>query len=50
MMFEGNPAGKWLEGEERRNEIVFIGRNLDASELEEGLASCRAHVDLEPAA
>jgi G3E family GTPase len=42
MMFEGRPDRPWQEGEDRTNRIVFIGRKLEASELREGLRSCRA--------
>lgn len=36
MIFGGQPQGDWKEGEERRNRLVFIGRNLDRAELESG--------------
>jgi len=39
-MFEGNPEKEWAEGEERRSQIVFIGRDLDRDVLEEGFKQC----------
>ncbi len=41
MMFDGRPDRPWKEGEDRTNRIVFIGRDLDALRLREGLLSCR---------
>jgi len=39
MIFNGNPAQPW--GTEKRiNKIVFIGKKLNRTELEEGLRSC----------
>ena len=41
MLFDGQPGTPW--GDERRsNRLVFIGRNLDEAELEQGLRDCRA--------
>jgi len=36
MIFGGQPLDDWREGEQRLNRLVFIGRNLDRSELESG--------------
>jgi len=36
MIFGGRPQGEWREGEIRRNRMVFIGRNIDKTELEGG--------------
>jgi G3E family GTPase len=41
MLFDGRPDKPW-NGRERRNQLVFIGRNLDRGELEEGLRACLA--------
>ena len=40
MTLEGRPGRPWQAGEPRRNELVFIGRDLDRSSLESGLAGC----------
>jgi G3E family GTPase len=39
MLFDGRPDRPW-KGEERRNQLIFIGRNLDRSQLNEGFKSC----------
>ncbi|MEM9005117.1 MAG: GTP-binding protein [Cyanobacteria bacterium P01_F01_bin.86] len=40
MTLDGRPGKPWRSGETRRNELVFIGRNLDADELRAGFADC----------
>ena len=42
MLFDGQPDRPWREGESRVNRLVFIGRNLDRSELNRRFAACRA--------
>ena len=39
MLLDGRPNGVWGSGE-RRNRLVFIGRNLDRASLEAGFKSC----------
>ncbi|MGL4608847.1 MAG: CobW family GTP-binding protein [Trueperaceae bacterium] len=39
MLFDANPDRPWREGE-RRNQVIFIGRNLDRDELVKGFRSC----------
>ena len=39
MLLDGQPNGVWGAGE-RRNRLVFIGRNLDRASLEAGFKSC----------
>lgn len=39
MLFDGRPDKPWGE-DERLNQLVFIGRNLDRKELVEGFNSC----------
>lgn len=39
-IFQGSPDRPWNPEEERVNKIVFIGKNLDAQELEKGFKSC----------
>ncbi len=41
MLMDGAPMGPWPEGN-RTSRIVFIGRNLDTMDLENGFAACRA--------
>jgi len=42
MLFDGKPDRAWKTGEERKSQLIFIGRNLDRAELEEGFRSCLA--------
>ena len=51
MTLDGRPGKPWQPGELRRNELVFIGRNLDEMQLKEGFQSCRMDIPMEvPAA
>jgi G3E family GTPase len=40
MLLEGENGRQWQAGEERRNRLVFIGRNLDRQRLNTGFAAC----------
>ncbi|MEO1492662.1 MAG: GTP-binding protein [Pseudomonadota bacterium] len=40
MLMDGAPMGPWPSGE-RSSRLVFIGRNLETMDLENGFASCR---------
>ncbi|BCM91085.1 putative GTP-binding protein YjiA [Abditibacteriota bacterium] len=40
MMFDGEPDRPWKLGEEKKNRLVFIGRNLDRAALNEGFRNC----------
>ncbi|MCG8363168.1 MAG: GTP-binding protein [Pseudanabaenales cyanobacterium] len=42
MTLEGRPGKPWRPGETRRNELVFIGRNLDQEALRAGFKGCFA--------
>jgi G3E family GTPase len=42
MIVEGDTQREWRENEPRVSRIVFIGRNLDRTELETGFAACAA--------
>jgi len=42
MLFDGKLDREWKEGEARKSQIVFIGRNLDREELTKGFQSCVA--------
>lgn len=39
-MFQGSPERLWGADEPRINKIVFIGKKLDAKELEKGFKAC----------
>lgn len=39
-IFQGSPDRPWNTDEPRVNKIVFIGKNLDAQELDKGFKSC----------
>jgi G3E family GTPase len=41
MLFDGRPDRSW-RGEERHNQLIFIGRNLDRAELNKGFEACLA--------
>lgn len=41
MLFDGRPDRPW-KSDERHNQLIFIGRNLDRSRLNEGFRSCLA--------
>jgi G3E family GTPase len=47
MTLDGRPGKPWQPGELRRNELVFIGRNLDEIHLKEGFQSCRMDIPME---
>ncbi len=40
MLMDIRPFGEWAPDEERRNRLVFIGRNHNRSELEESFNAC----------
>ncbi|MEM9535989.1 MAG: GTP-binding protein [Cyanobacteria bacterium P01_E01_bin.45] len=40
MTLDGRPGKPWRANETRRNELVFIGRNLDEAQLRSGFESC----------
>jgi G3E family GTPase len=42
MLFDGKPDRAWKKGEDRKSQIVFIGKNLDREELVAGVESCLA--------
>ena len=42
MTLDGRPGKPWKPGEPRVNELVFIGRKLDADALRSGFEACRA--------
>ena len=41
MLMDASPMGSWTEGKKRSSRIVFIGRNLDSMNLEEGFENCK---------
>ncbi|PSB10953.1 cobalamin biosynthesis protein CobW [Pleurocapsa sp. CCALA 161] len=40
MLLDGKPDRPWKKGETRKNELVFIGRNLDEAQLREDFKQC----------
>ncbi|MDQ0273579.1 CobW family GTP-binding protein [Cytobacillus purgationiresistens] len=42
MLFAGTKGDVWKKREPRKSEVVFIGKNLDHQELEEGFKNCLA--------
>ena len=42
MLIEGDDGRRWEPGEARSSKLVFIGRNIEASELRAGFAGCAA--------
>jgi G3E family GTPase len=40
MLFDGKADRPWQPGETRKNELVFIGRNLDAAQLKADFRAC----------
>jgi G3E family GTPase len=42
MILEGDTQREWRENEPRVSRLVFIGKNLDRSELEQSFAACAA--------
>jgi len=42
MLFDATADRPWRSGEERSNQVIFIGRNLDRGELTAGFRSCLA--------
>jgi len=40
MLFKNANGDKWVEGEERRCKMIFIGRNLNREELTNGFMAC----------
>jgi G3E family GTPase len=49
MTLDGRPGRPWLAGEERTNQVVLIGRDLDAEVLRAGFTSCLAEAALHAA-
>ncbi|NJN30931.1 MAG: GTP-binding protein [Synechococcales cyanobacterium RM1_1_8] len=42
MLFDGKPDRPWKPDEARKNELVFIGRDLDAEQLKQDFRTCLA--------
>ena len=42
MLFDGKSDRLWKEGEQRKNELVFIGRDLDETQLKKDFLACIA--------
>ena len=41
MLMDASPMGSWSDAKKRSSRIVFIGRNLDSMNLEEGFENCK---------
>jgi G3E family GTPase len=44
MIFDGRRDRQWKENEHRKNELVFIGRNLDESALKTEFLNCLVNI------
>ena len=42
MLMDASPMGPWPSGKDKSSRIVFIGRNLDNMNLEEGFNGCKS--------
>ena len=42
MLMDASPMGPWPKGKERSSRVVFIGRNLDNMNLQEGFENCKS--------
>ncbi|MEO1299247.1 MAG: GTP-binding protein, partial [Cyanobacteria bacterium J06636_16] len=40
MLFDGRADRPWKSNESRKNELVFIGRNLNETQLREDFRAC----------
>jgi G3E family GTPase len=40
MIFDGRPDRPWKPTEKRKNELVFIGRNLNEAQLKQDFLAC----------
>ncbi|MFN7913122.1 MAG: CobW family GTP-binding protein [Bacteroidota bacterium] len=49
MLFDAKADRTWRVGEKRRNQIIFIGKNLNREELISGFKSCVSKKSLNPA-
>jgi G3E family GTPase len=45
MIFDGKPDREWRVDEERKNELVFIGRDLDGAQLRSDFTKCLVAID-----
>lgn len=44
MIFNGERGSAWRDEQSRRSKIVFIGKNLNADEMDSDFLSCRANL------
>jgi G3E family GTPase len=49
MLFDAKADRTWRVGEKRRNQMIFIGKNLNREELISGFKSCISKKSLNPA-
>lgn len=50
MTLDGRPGRPWRSPQVRRNQLIFIGRNLDEVELRQGFRSCVVERERQPLA
>lgn len=43
MLFDAKPDRAWKRNEQKRNQLIFIGRNLDRKMLNDGFKNCLAY-------
>jgi G3E family GTPase len=41
MLMDASPMGPWPTGKDRSSRVVFIGRNLENMNLQEGFEGCK---------
>ena len=41
MLMDASPMGPWPAGKDRSSRVVFIGRNLETMNLQEGFEGCK---------
>jgi G3E family GTPase len=42
MLFDAKPDRTWKKNEVKRNQLIFIGKNLDRKMLNDGFKNCLA--------
>ena len=42
MLMDASPMGPWPKNKDRNSRVVFIGRNLESMNLQEGFEGCKS--------
>jgi len=42
MLMDASPMGAWPTDKDRSSRVVFIGRNLESMNLQEGFEGCKS--------